>query len=86
LARKRIVLYFPRQADPARGAVASAHVLPLSVLALAGGPLADGFEVVLIDGNLGTLESAHARVLEACQGALVFGCTGTTPWPSAKGK
>lgn len=85
MARKRIVLYFPRQADPARGAVASAHVLPLSVLALAGGPLADGFEVVLIDGNLGALESAHARVLEACQDALVFGCTGILGFQVADG-
>ncbi len=82
---KRVVLYFPQLADSASGAVSSKHVLPLSLLTIAAGPLADGFEVLVIDGNLTTQEAAHRRVLEACEGALVFGATGILGYQVADG-
>ena len=69
----RVVLFVPRRDDPARGEPYSADVLPLEVLTVAGGPVRDGFEVVLIDAMVE--EDPIARVLEACEGALCFGST-----------
>jgi len=68
-----VVLFVPRRDDPARGEPYSADVLPLEVLTVAGGPVRDGFEVVLIDAMVE--EDPIARVLEACEGALCFGST-----------
>jgi len=74
--RKRIVLYFPRLIDPARGE-ASKHLLPLPLLAIASGPVSDGYDVVLIDANVFESDAeAHARVVEACDGALLYATTG----------
>jgi anaerobic magnesium-protoporphyrin IX monomethyl ester cyclase len=50
--------------------------MPLALLALAGGLIEDGYEVILVDGCLYEVEDAHARVLEACEGALFYGTTG----------
>jgi len=72
---KKLVLYFPNQANPEIG-VASGDLLPLSLLTIAGLPDRDGYEVVLIDGNLYSEEEAHRRVVEACEGALLYGTTG----------
>ena len=73
--RRRIVLYFPRYAPKSGEAPRPVH-LPLSLLTLAGLPLREGFDVVLIDGNLHEPEAAHRLVDEACRGALIFGTTG----------
>jgi len=67
---KRIVLYFPQQLDPARERRLSRHLLPLPLLAIAGGPRRDGFEVIIVDGNLHPEKEAHAQVVEACEGAV----------------
>jgi len=75
-ARRRIVLYFPLHNDPARGVEAGKDLLPLSVLTIAGLPAREGYEVVVIDGNLYSQQEAHRRVVEACDGALVYGTTG----------
>ncbi len=74
--RQKIVLYSPQLADETGRLRASKDVLPLSLLTVAAWPLADGYEVVLIDGNLTSQEEAHSKVLEACEGALVYGTTG----------
>lgn len=69
--KPRIVLYLPRRDDPARDEPYSADILPLEILCVAGGPEADGFEVVLIDAMIE--EDPLPKVLEACEGALCFG-------------
>lgn len=76
--RRRIVLYYPQQrSDVARPPyVRYRDELPLALLSIAGGPIADGYEVVLIDGTRYPAEEAHRRVLEACEGALLYATTG----------
>jgi radical SAM superfamily enzyme YgiQ (UPF0313 family) len=69
-AKKKIVLFLPHRADPARGEMFSADLLPLELLQIASGPVADGHEVVMIDAMI---EPDYlAKVLEACDGALCF--------------
>jgi len=67
---RKIVLYLPRRADPARGEPYSADLLPLELLQIAGGPDADGYEVVLVDAAIEA--EPRGRVLAACEGALLF--------------
>jgi len=74
--RAKLVLYFPKQSDPALGLEAGRDLLPLSLLTIAGLPDRDGYEVVLIDGNLYPEAEALRRVVEACEGALLYGTTG----------
>ena len=74
--RGKLVLYFPKQANPAEGLEAGRDLLPLSLLTIAGLPDREGYEVVLIDGNLYPEEEARRRVIEACEGALLYGTTG----------
>jgi radical SAM superfamily enzyme YgiQ (UPF0313 family) len=73
--KKRVVLYFPQLANPRFGYTPSRDLLPLSVLAVAGIPDREGYEVVVIDGNLYSPEEALRRLVEACEGALCFGVT-----------
>ncbi len=74
--RKRIVLYFPQQSDAASGVPYAKDILPVALLAIAAWPVRDGYEVVVIDGGLYPQAEAHRRVLEACEGALLYGTTG----------
>jgi radical SAM superfamily enzyme YgiQ (UPF0313 family) len=74
--RAKLVLYFPKQANPAQGLEAGRDLLPLSLLTIAGLPDRDGYEVVLIDGNLYPEAEALRRVIEACEGALLYATTG----------
>lgn len=68
--KKKIVLFLPHRADPTRGEMFSADLLPLELLQIATGPVADGYEVVMIDAMI---EGDYiAKVLEACEGALCF--------------
>jgi len=68
--KKRIVLFLPHRADPTRGEIFSADLLPLELLQIATGPVADGYEVVLIDAMI---EPDYVdKLLEACDGALCF--------------
>ena len=68
--RKKIVLFLPHRADPGRGETFSADLLPLELLQIATGPVADGYEIVLIDAMI---EPDYVRkVDEACEGALCF--------------
>ena len=73
---KKLVLYSPKLHDERRGRTGSKHLLPLSVLTIAGLPDRDGYDVVIVDGNLYPEQESFARVLEACEGALLYGTTG----------
>ncbi len=68
---KRIVLFLPHRADPDQGVRVAADLLPLELLQIAGIPDREGFEVVIVDAMV------HAdymeRLLELCDGALLFG-------------
>ncbi|MCP4243176.1 MAG: hypothetical protein GY772_21690, partial [bacterium] len=69
--KPKIVLFLPHRADPGRGEAFSADLLPLELIQIASGPIADGFEVVIIDAMI---EPQYMdKVLEACDGALCFG-------------
>jgi len=83
--KKKIVLYYPVQSDPSRGLVTSFHLHPLSLLTIAAWPRHDGYEVVLIDGNLHGPEEAHRLVVEACEGALLYATTGILGFAVADG-
>jgi len=76
--RKRIVLYYPQQS--AHGGAPPycryTQELPLALLAIAAWPVRDGYDVVLIDGSRTPVEEAHRRVLDACDGALLYATTG----------
>ena len=74
--RRKIVLYQPQQVDESLGHPSSKDMLPLESLAVASWPDHDGYEVVIIDGSLLPQEEAHRRVVEACEGALLYGTTG----------
>jgi radical SAM superfamily enzyme YgiQ (UPF0313 family) len=68
--KKKLVLFLPHRADPTRGEMFSADLLPLELLQIASGPVSEGYEVVLIDAMI---EPDYRRkVLEACEGALLF--------------
>jgi radical SAM superfamily enzyme YgiQ (UPF0313 family) len=72
----KIVLYQPQQVDASLGAESSKDMLPLECLSIAAEPLALGYEVVIVDGSLLDQETAHRRVLEACEGAMLYATTG----------
>ena len=68
--KPKIVLFLPHRADPSRGERFSADLLPLELLQIASGPVADGFEVVMIDAMI---EPDYLKKIdEACEGALLF--------------
>ena len=68
--KKKIVLFLPHRADPKRGEMFSADLLPLELLQIASGPVAEGYEVVMLDAMIE--ENYIEKVLEACDGALCF--------------
>jgi radical SAM superfamily enzyme YgiQ (UPF0313 family) len=75
MAKKKIVLYQPQQVNEKLGLPSSKDMLPLEMLAVAAYPLQDGYEVQIIDGSVYG-EAAHERVLQACEGALLYATTG----------
>jgi radical SAM superfamily enzyme YgiQ (UPF0313 family) len=72
----KVVLYQPHQVDKSLGKDVSRDMLPLEVLSIAALPEEDGYEVVIVDGNLYDQEEAHRRLVEACEGAMLYGTTG----------
>ncbi len=74
--KKRIVLYQPQQVNEGLGLPSSKDMLPLEMLTISAYPLQDGYEIVIVDGSLYSAHEAHRRVLEACEGALLYGTTG----------
>lgn len=71
LQKKRIVLFLPHRADPAQGIRVSADLLPLELLQIAGIPDREGYEVVIVDAMVH--EDYMERLMELCDGALLFG-------------
>ncbi len=67
---KRVVLFLPHRADPDQGVRVSADLLPLELLQIATGPVADGFEVHLVDAMVH--DDYMERLEELCDGALCF--------------
>lgn len=74
--KKKIVLYQPQQVDQSRGLPSAKDLLPLEMLAIAGLPLKDGFEIEIVDASLYSEEEAHKRLVAACDGALMYATTG----------
>ncbi len=74
--KKKIVLYQPQQVDESLGLPSSKDMLPLEMLAISAFPLREGWEIEIIDGSLYSSDEAHRRVVEACEGAMVYGTTG----------
>ncbi|MEO0650813.1 MAG: cobalamin-dependent protein, partial [Planctomycetota bacterium] len=67
---KRVVLFLPHRADPEQGVRVSADLLPLELLQIATGPVADGYDVHIVDAMVH--EDYEQRLLELCDGALLF--------------
>jgi radical SAM superfamily enzyme YgiQ (UPF0313 family) len=76
MTRKKIVLYQPQQVDATLGPPSSRDMLPLEMLTISAFPLQDGYEIVIVDGSLYEQADAHRRVIEACEGALLYATTG----------
>ncbi len=76
MTKKKLVLYQPQQVDSSIGPPCSGDMLPLEMLTIAAYPERDGYEIVIVDGSLYTQEEAHRRVVEACEGALLYATTG----------
>ena len=68
--KKRLVLFLPHRANPAQGIRVSADLLPLELLQIAGFPDQEGYDVQIIDAMIH--EDYMERVMEACDGALLF--------------
>jgi len=73
---KKIVLYFPQQSNPRLGQQPPLDMLPLAMLAIAGIPVREGYDVRIIDGNLFSQAEAHRIVVEECKGAVLYATTG----------
>ena len=67
---RKLVLFLPRRDDPARREPYCADLTPLELLQIAGGPVAEGYQVQLIDAMVDA--NYKQQVLEACEGALLF--------------
>ncbi len=74
--KKKIVLYQPQQVDQSRGLPSAKDLLPLELLAIAGFPLEDGYDVQIVDASLYSEEEAHQRLFEACEDAMMYATTG----------
>ncbi len=83
--RKKLVLYYPHHVDESQGETSSRDLIPLALLAIAAWPERDGYEVVIVDGNLYPVEEAHRRVVLACEGALLYATTGILGFQVADG-
>jgi len=69
-SKPRIVLFLPHRTDPRRNVRASADLLPLELLQIAGIPDQHGYEIVLVDAMIHP--DYLERLFEACDGALLF--------------
>ena len=64
--KKKIVLYQPQQVDESLGLGSSKDLLPLELLTISAFPVADGYEVEILDG------AAVKRVLSASMTNAVY--------------
>ena len=74
-AKKKIVLYQPKQVDDSLGVESSKDMLPLELLTIAAFPLEDGFDVRIVDGSLYSGTEGHERFAEEAEGALLVATT-----------
>ena len=74
--KKKIVLYQPKQVDETLGLESSKDMLPLECLTISSYPIADGYDVEVVDGSLYRGEKGHQRLVEACEGAMLVATTG----------
>jgi len=74
--KKKIVLYQPKQVDETLGLESSKDMLPLECLTIAAYPLAEGFQVEILDGSLYRGDEGHRKLIELCEGAMLVGTTG----------
>ena len=68
--KKRIVLFMPLRADVREGVRVSPDLLPLELLQIAALPAQEGYEVHIVDAMIH--EDYRARLVELCDGALLF--------------
>jgi radical SAM superfamily enzyme YgiQ (UPF0313 family) len=71
MTSKRIVLFLPHRANPDHGVRVAADLLPLELLQIAGIPDREGYEVVIVDAMVHP--DYMDRLMELCDGALLFG-------------
>jgi len=74
--KNRIVLYQPKQVNVSHGRESSKDMLPLELLTISAYPLADGYEVEILDGSLYSGDEGHRKLIDMCEGAMMVGTTG----------
>ncbi len=86
MAKKpKIVLYQSQQVNKDLGQFNSYDILPLEMLHVGALPDREGYEVVVIDASIYSIEEGHRRALEECEDALVFGTTAILGYMVADG-
>jgi hypothetical protein len=83
--KRKLVLYQPQQVDKSLGHFNSFDILPLEMLHIGALPDQEGYDVVIVDASLYSLEDAHRIALEHCDGALVFATTAILGYMVADG-
>lgn len=83
--KRKLVLYQPQQVDKSLGHFNSFDILPLEMLHVGALPDQEGYDVVIVDASLYSLEDAHRIALEHCDGALVFATTAILGYMVADG-
>lgn len=74
-AKKKIVLYQPKQVDDSLGVESSKDMLPLELLTISAFPLQDGYEIKIVDGSLYGGTEGHKRFAEESDGAMLVATT-----------
>ncbi|MEL6430285.1 MAG: radical SAM protein [Planctomycetota bacterium] len=74
-AKKKIVLYQPKQVDDSLGVQSSKDMLPLELLTIAAFPLQDGYDVRIVDGSLFSGTEGHERFAQEAEGAMMVATT-----------
>ena len=74
-AKKKIVLYQPKQVDDSLGVQSSKDMLPLELLTIAAFPLQDGYDVRSVDGSLFSGTEGHERFAQEAEGAMMVATT-----------
>ncbi|MEC8496070.1 MAG: cobalamin-dependent protein, partial [Planctomycetota bacterium] len=74
-AKKKIVLYQPKQVDDSLGVESSKDMLPLELLTISAFTLQDGYEIKIVDGSLYGGTEGHKRFAEESDGAMLVATT-----------
>lgn len=73
--KPKIVLYQSQQVNQELGQQTSFDMLPLEMLHIAAIPVAEGYDVTIIDASLYKTEEGHRKAIDACKDADIFGIT-----------